>query len=351
MAEVKKREYWIDNVKVVACLLVVLRHFFQSMTRANVLPITGVYIWFDIIPWYCAVQIFFFCSGYLYQKRSKIETLKDWFYAIINKLIAFGIPYFVFSTLTWILKKVFESSVNVPVGSLHEVLFIEPVPPYWYLYIAFFMFAITITMSNTSKMIAIVVMAIVLKISTFFFGWFGIYAINMTFAQEIWFVIGMVLAFFVPKGKTVEIKKKGLGLVIGVALLAAFMGLSWYGCTKAMEASNHPWVLLMEIMSSTALTLIAISLSRTDGQPKIFAFLAKYLMPIFLMHTLAAASFRALLFKLGVTNSAIHVIFGLIVSVCVPILAAFIMSKVKVLDAIIYPTKYIKIKPKQKEAK
>ena len=35
---VKTREKWVDDVKVIACILVVLGHFFQSMTKANILP-------------------------------------------------------------------------------------------------------------------------------------------------------------------------------------------------------------------------------------------------------------------------------------------------------------------------
>ena len=30
---VKTREKWVDDVKVIACILVVLGHFFQSMTN------------------------------------------------------------------------------------------------------------------------------------------------------------------------------------------------------------------------------------------------------------------------------------------------------------------------------
>jgi hypothetical protein len=36
-----KREIWVDNVKVIACILVVLGHFFQSMTKALILPDTN----------------------------------------------------------------------------------------------------------------------------------------------------------------------------------------------------------------------------------------------------------------------------------------------------------------------
>lgn len=39
----KQREIWIDNVKGVACILVVLGHFFQSMTQADVLPANDLY--------------------------------------------------------------------------------------------------------------------------------------------------------------------------------------------------------------------------------------------------------------------------------------------------------------------
>ena len=32
---VKTREKWVDDVKVIACILVVLGHFFQSMTKKS----------------------------------------------------------------------------------------------------------------------------------------------------------------------------------------------------------------------------------------------------------------------------------------------------------------------------
>ena len=35
---VKTREKWVDDVKVIACILVVLGHFFQSMVKASIMP-------------------------------------------------------------------------------------------------------------------------------------------------------------------------------------------------------------------------------------------------------------------------------------------------------------------------
>lgn len=40
---VRTREKWIDDVKFIACILVVPGHFFQRMTKANILPESDLY--------------------------------------------------------------------------------------------------------------------------------------------------------------------------------------------------------------------------------------------------------------------------------------------------------------------
>lgn len=68
---------------------------------------------------------------------------------------------------------------------------------------------------------------------------------------------------------------------------------------------------------------------------------AKYIMPIFLMHTLFAAPMRSVLLKIGIENTAIHVILGLSISFVGPIIAAWIMKKTKWLEFFLYPNKFI----------
>lgn len=74
-----------------------------------------------------------------------------------------------------------------------------------------------------------------------------------------------------------------------------------------------------------------------------FAFLAKYTMPIFVMHTLFAAPLRALLLKVSINNGLIHVVGGLVISFVGPIIAAEMMKKTKILEFFLYPGKFIKI--------
>lgn len=71
-------------------------------------------------------------------------------------------------------------------------------------------------------------------------------------------------------------------------------------------------------------------------------FLAKYTMPIFLMHTLSAAPLRSVLMKVGIENAVVHVVLGLGISFAGPITAAWIMKKTKWLEFFLYPNKFIR---------
>ena len=104
----RTREKWVDDVKVIACILVVVGHFFQSMVKASILPDSGLYEWFITTVYYFHVPLFFICSGYLYQKYSKVNSVDSWRRNIAKKVLALGVPYVTFSTAAWILKKVFR---------------------------------------------------------------------------------------------------------------------------------------------------------------------------------------------------------------------------------------------------
>ncbi len=70
-----QREIWIDDVKVIACALVLLGHLMQSMTTADILPANSLYEYFNKTIYYFHVPLFFICSGYLYQKLSRINSV------------------------------------------------------------------------------------------------------------------------------------------------------------------------------------------------------------------------------------------------------------------------------------
>ena len=327
---VRTREKWVDDVKVIACILVVLGHFFQSMTKADILPKSDLYKWFNTTIYYFHVPLFFICSGYLYQKYSKVNSVGGWCKNVAKKALALGVPYATFTIATWVLKKVFSSSVNDQIGGLGDTLFLHPTAPYWYLYALFFIFLVTPTFSSVKAAAVGLIVAMAAKVLILTGGGYSIYAVSIVLSNEIWFVLGMsICALNVPlKGR----KVRGMigGLLFTILSVAVYM----------MGIRNDAVSFAMGLLACVAFFLMVADYEAKFG--KCMDFLAKYTMPIFLMHTLFAAPTRSVLLKMGVTNAVVHVVLGASISFAGPIIAAWIMKKTKWLEFFMYPNKFIK---------
>ena len=333
---VKEREKWIDYVKVIACILVVLGHFFQSMTKANILPENNLYKWFEMTIYYFHVPLFFICSGYLYQKYSRVTSVDCWCKNILKKALALGVPYMTFSTATWVLKRMFSSSVNDRIGGLGDTLFFHPTAPYWYLYTLLFIFIITPTFCNNKVTIFGLAISFVAKILILIIGGSNIYVISTVLSNEIWFVLGMSICVF-----NIHLKDKKMQGMISGCLFVIFSVVIYM-----KEFHNEGISLAMGLLACEAVIVIVASFENKFG--KGMELLAKYTMPIFLMHTLFAAPIRSILLKLNINNALIHVVIGLSISFSGPIVANMFIEKTKWLEFFLYPNKVLNSISKQK---
>lgn len=316
----KARENWIDQIKILACILVALEHFFQSMCTAGILDAGLVYQWFNRTIYYFHVPLFFICSGYVYQKYSKVNSSIEWGKNALKKLIALGVPYFVFSVITWVMKIVFSGDVNSNVHSLAYDLLVHPMSPYWYLFSIFFIFLITPTFTNKKNCCLTLVLAFLLKILSEMLDY---YALKIIIGNQIWFVVGMSVCYF---DFTETAKKYKLWAYI---LAGAFLFLSIW------ELEHLSF--LMGLLACGAILILFVNVCDIPST------LAEYTMPIFLMHTIFAAGVRVVLLKIGIDTPIIHIIMGLGASFIGPIIAAELMKKLK-LDILYQPSKYIRIK-------
>lgn len=321
-----KREYWVDQVKILACLIVVATHLYESMVKSGVLADGFFFRWFQMAAHYSAVQLFFICSGYLYQKYSVVNSISTWKDSIFKKMIAIGIPYFVFSFATWLMKSVSPENVNHQNGGLFDSLFVHPIGQYWYLYILFFMFLITPTLQNKKMAISAVAIAFALKLIAVLSGnLIKIHLISNLFSNELWFVLGMVLCL--QKTGILSNKKSGIGLMILFVFSSAVL----------VGKSRHPLLALtLEI-----LVCIAVLMIFRENKPKFMDGLIAYTMPIYLMHTICAAVTRTVLFRLGASNHVIQVIFGALASILGPIIIMAVLERLH-LDFIVYPNRLLK---------
>ena len=327
---VRTREKWVDDVKVIACILVVLGHFFQSMTKANILSENDLYEWFNTTIYYFHVPLFFICSGYLYQKYSKVNSIGSWCKNVAKKALALGVPYVTFSTATWLLKMVFADSVNRQADGLFSTLVVNPSAPYWYLYALLFIFLVTPTLSSMKVASVVLMIALVAKTLILTGGGTSIYAVSTVLSNEIWFVLGMSICAFNVRLKGRKVQGTILGLL--------FIILSIVVYTAKIQSGVIAFV--MGVLACVAVILMVAGFEEKFG--KGMDLLAKYTMPIFLMHTLFAAPTRSVLLKMGVTNAVVHIVMGLGISLSGPIIAAWIMKKTKWLEFFLYPNKALK---------
>ncbi len=328
---VRTREKWVDDVKVIACILVVLGHFFQSMMKANILSENDLYEWFNTTIYYFHVPLFFICSGYLYQKYSKVNSVGSWCKNVAKKALALGVPYATFTTATWVLKKVFSSSVNDQIGGLGNTLLLHPTAPYWYLYALFFIFLVTPTFSSVKSAAVGLIVALAAKVLILTGGGYSVYAVSTVLSNEIWFVIGMSICSF-----NVQLKgRKIQGTIFGLL----FVILSIVVYTAKISGSAISFAI--GLLACVAVIMMVAGFEEKFGRG--MKLLAKYTMPIFLMHTLFAAPLRSILMKIGIENAVIHVVLGLVISFAGPIIAAWIMKKTKWLEFFLYPNKFVKV--------
>lgn len=341
----KSRESWVDNIKVFACILVALGHFMQSMTGAGLLTSSGWTRWFNETIYLFHVPLFFLCSGFVYQKYSRIRSMNSWAGNILKKLITLGVPYFVFSVATWLLKTVFSGEVNTQNQGLLQTLFVEPAPPYWFLYVLFFLFVLVPTFSGNKSMFAAAAAALICKLIVVWRGEPPFYLLGKLMTHGIWFVAGMAMAQTNILGKC----RGKRAFWLGCGLAAVFLVLSAF--VYEMRQTYRLVAFGMGILACTAVVLIMYDPCPKGKNHPIWAFLAQYTMPVFLMHTIFAAGWRAVLMKLGVTNAGIHIVTGLVISFVGPALAAWLMGKVKFLDFFINPGRYVRIGKKNTAVK
>lgn len=323
------KEPWIDIVKWTACMLVLLGHFFQSMVKSGIMEAGVLWQWFDHTIYLFHVPLFFICSGYLYQRNSVVETKTAWKDNVLRKAVNLGVPYATFTAVAFLLKKVFQGTVNEENSSnFLQTLFLEPLSPYWYLYILFFLFLFTPTFRNKKQAFA----AFIVSFSIFFIQQNQqvkeVYFVQGVARREIWFVTGMLLCLY---------RKKIKFDVRYLAVSFLLFPFTIMGYNKEMEIL--PWMLY----SLTAgicgcLLVLEISFFLNEKVPeKAIRFSRKNTLPVFLMHTIFAAGIRSILCKIGITSLAAHVILGISGSIFFPVIAAEIMRK--------FPWMYFFIQP------
>ena len=329
----KTREYWLDYLRAFACILVTVGHLLRSFLDAQLLPEgLAVPLLIDLI--YCFhVYIFFFCSGYLFQKTGRNGEKRSYGYQL-ERCIDLMIVYVIFSGVTYVIKAVFSSDVNSAVEySFLETLIGQPISQMWYLYAISTIYLFAYRMQSERSVYAVSVLALLMKILI------GIPAvaaalplpIHYLCQDMIWFAMGQLFAH-----KQVELGRN-LSVLLASLFLVLFALRSYFDVSSAVL--NAVLTLLGILASAGIVRWLTKNKGATSG---FWHYVSKYMLQIYLLHTIFAAGIRIVLLKVGVTGVFPHLILGLLFSFAMPVLCAVIAERVKLLNVVFFPVKTIK---------
>ena len=318
----KEKELWIDDMKVMACCFVVIGHIFQGLTRSGIMPGNfgiSAFLW---IIYLFHVQIFFMCSGYLYQKGMHVTGLFSWLQNVFRKLIALGIPYFIFAIITWLLRAFAGEAANTDSGSLWDFLFLSPTTaPYWYLYTLFFLFLLIPCIRNGIVMLILLAGFCVL----YMFSWdLSFSFILLSLAQYgFWFVLGMAM-FGITGGEPVVSNRT---FAWGLGFLTVFTCGSTFMYSRGWSGTFTAWTLLFGTLAVFGFSAVWQYLDRGREADPLKKILIRYTFPVYLMHTIFAAVVRSALMALGVMSPSVHLVAGVLSAVLGPVAVAWGFEK------------------------
>lgn len=322
----KLRHFWIDYVKLTACILVAVGHLLQSFIKSGIIPQSNALLLFDRSIYTFHVPLFFICSGFLYQKYSRINSLKSYFRHARKKFCTLGVPYLFFVTITWVMKRIMSSEVNKSVGGFFDAVFVHPIMQYWYLYCLLLLFLIIPTAKSKRTSIVFLVVSVCMKMISFRYP-FEIYALYIVFSNAVWFVLGMCLCSF----DICRLFKNKSTFAGAIVLILAFL----LCCTNTHIEWNNGIDFVSGLLACAGIILFFGYYCEHNTKHDWIQSVSKYTMPIYLMHTMFAAAGRIFLLKLGIDNPSVHIASGLVLSFGAPVFAANIMLRTKVLSQLL----------------
>lgn len=309
------RYFWVDSLKLFACLLVVVGHLYMSMMSSGWISEDNVlYCWPIQTVYTFHVPLFFVCSGFLYQITVRDDwSVKKHIENIKKKAIVLGVPYVTFSSITLLLKNLFSTEVNNAAPPFFKTLIWEPIAPYWYLYTLFLLFClIPPAVGNKKKniLVEMVVLTSVLKI--FYVVGLADKAIpdllEQVMASALWFCLGMLITEF-------PFKRNKVASLVAIGSIFIVGGISYI--VYKVPNENKFVQFLIAVVFVVAITYFFQSKENynTNG---LVGGCVKYFMPVYVLHTIAAAGMRTVLLKMGIYSGILHFAIGICMSFFVP---------------------------------
>ncbi len=320
-----KREYWIDELKAIAILLVAFEH---ALMRTMVgLELTApAYTTLDNVIKAFHIPLFFMLSGYVYalveRRRMEQRTPKEY---VKKKAVELLLPYVVIGFFIWLGKFVFSKWVTAKVG-INDLftMFWDPIAFMWFIYILFFIqilvyFLDRMTGKNTWLVLGITVL---MNLSRIFITT-DIKLIDRVLWYPMYYYLGVV--FFEQREK-VNSKTALAVTALGAAALVLHL--------TAMDSTpdNILYVRLSNALISLAVMAWYYLLRKDLNRQTKLAWVGSMTLYIYVIHPVVLDGIRVILWKLNLHSVLLWMVILFFGSLACSILYTLLAQKWTVFD-------------------
>lgn len=340
----KSRINWIDFGKGLAIFLVLTGHVLLGLYQSEKFPSwNNVLISLVAQLYIFHIPVFFALSGYFFKPLSNIKEFLDY---AKKKTIILGIPYIFYSIVHFCLQKVAGATVRVPTTIFDLInIYKQPLGVSWYIYVLWSILIIYGLLSIVIKNRRILFLISVLAYCCTLFVQTDIYIIQKTLVWGVCFMLGSVLS---------EIRlnridsKKFLLFFIPFDLIYMVAWLLFYEVDSKKDYVSYSNPGLWGIAFVVCILFAFIIFPKIENKaPRIFDYFSKYgkdSLGIYILHAPICSMLRILMLKMGINSVFIHVIVGILLGWYLSIFATYIMKKIPILNIVLLPQKYIKLK-------
>ncbi len=333
------REGWVDAAKGLACLLVVAGHAWEGLVGAGVLEDGTLRYGFEGAIYSFHVQLFFLCSGYLWQRYGHGTGPRAHARAVLGKAWVLGVPFFAFATLSWLLKRAAEPWVNHPPDESVWRMFTDLPALYWFLPVLATLFSL-LPRVRTARAWGCLMMATAGVKAYGLLGpsWMWPLLLRRVAQNGFWFATGMGLVF---AGTDWLRGRKGAraGAACAVVFLAGSVLAAVFRWWPPPWRWRNWFLWGMGILACAAVLAWAVRRERPGWPDAAWRGLGCRALPVFLMHTIFSAGARMALLALGIRSPCLHVPAMLAAGLAGPLAALRVLEWMH-LDGLVDPRRW-----------
>ncbi len=316
------RSDWVDYAKAIGIVLVVYGHVAGGLFSAGIEKQSGIVQDTVKVVYSFHMPLFFFLSGLFFQhsfsRRGGVQL-------VMSKIDTIVYPYMVWSILQGGIEVLLSNYTNRDLVFSDVLALWDPRAQFWFLYALFFVFvtgSVIYSFCSERYGLLIFVLACLLYLGR----------AHIPFIKPIMFVSNNFVYFMFG----IIFTKYGLGKAVSTysALFLtafAFVAVQFFMLSYADELHAFKNVVALFAAFVSIVFVASLSIAVSKYPNRFFAFIGTSSMAIYVMHVLAGSGVRVFLSKiLGVDSVFVHLFFGCLAGVLLPLMALKVIDSLKI---------------------